>query len=234
MKPTVYALLQLMTTLIRSRLSLQLEIVALRHQLAVYQRTTKRPQIGYGDRILWSWLARRWTGWRDALVFVQTGTVIAWQRKRFREHWANLSKHGKPGRPQVPKEIRALIRKMSEANVSWGSPRIVGELHKLGIDVAKSTVDKYRVRYRKPPSPTWKAFLNNHVRDLVSIDFFVVSTVKNKVLFVLVVLAHHRRRVVHFNVTEHPTAQWTAQQIIEAFPWDTAPKYLLRDRDSIY
>ena len=86
MKPTVYALLQLMTTLIRSRLSLQLEIVALRHQLAVYQRTTKRPQIGYGDRILWSWLARRWTGWRDALVFVQTGTVIAWQRKRFREH----------------------------------------------------------------------------------------------------------------------------------------------------
>ena len=138
MKPTVYALLQLMTTLIRSRLSLQLEIVALRHQLAVYQRTTKRPQIGSGDRILWSWLARRWTGWRDALVFVQTGTVMAWQRKRFREHWANLSKHGKPGRPQVPKEIRALIRKMSEANVSWGSPRIVGELHKLGIDVAKS------------------------------------------------------------------------------------------------
>ena len=98
-----------------------------------------------------------------------------------------------------------------------------GELRKLGIDVAKSTVDKYRVRSRKPPSPTWKAFLKNHVRDLVSIDFFVVPTVRFKVLFVLVVLAHHRRRVVHFNVTEHPTAQWTGQQIIEAFPWDTAP-----------
>ena len=96
---------------------------------------------------------------------------------------------------------------MLEANISWGSPRIVGELHKLGIDVAKSTVEKYRVRSRKPPSPTWKAFLNNHVRDLVAIDFFVVPTVRNKVVFVLVVLAHHRRRVVHFNVTEHPTAQ---------------------------
>jgi len=123
---------------------------------------------------------------------------------------------------------------MSEANISWGSSRIVGELRNLGIDVAKSTVEKYRVRSRKPPSPTWKSFLNNHVGDLVSIDFFVVPTVRNKVLFVLVVLAHHRRRVVHFNVTEHPTAQWTGQQIIEAFPWDTAPKYLLRERDAIY
>jgi len=234
MKSIVCALILLVSTVVRSRLSLQLEIVALRHQLAVYQRTTKRPQISSGDRILWSWLASRWSGWRDALVFVQTGTVIVWQRKRFRDHWAKLSKHGKPGRPPVPKEIRALIRKMSEANISWASPRIAGELRKLGIDVAKSTVEKYRVRSRKPPSPAWKAFLNNHVRDLVSIDFFVVPTVRNKVLFVLVVLAHHRSRVVHINVTEHPTAQWTGQQLIEAFPWDTAPKYLLRDRDAIY
>ena len=115
---------------------------------------------------------------------------------------------------------------MSAANVGWDSPQIVGELHKLGIDAAKSNVEKYRVRSRKSPSPRWKTFLKNHVRDLVSIDFFVVPTVRNNVLFVLVVLAHHRRRVVHFNVTEHPTAQWTSQQIIEAFPWDTAPKYL--------
>ena len=160
--------------------------------------------------------------------------MIAWQRKRFRDHWAKLSKHGRPGRPTVSEEIKALIRRMSAANPGWGSPRIVGELRKLGIDVAKSTVEKYRVRSRKPPSPTWKAFLNNPVRDLVAIDFFVVPTVRNKVLFVLVVLAHQRRRVVHFNVTEHPTARWTGQQIIEAFPWDTAPKYLLRDRDAIY
>ena len=113
---------------------------------------------------------------------------------------------------------------MSAANVGWDSPQIVGELHKLGIDEARSTVEKYRVRSRKSPSPRWKTFLKNHVRDLVSIDFSVVPTVRNNVLFVLVVLAHHRRRVVHFNVTEHPTAQWTSQQIIEAFPWDTAPK----------
>ena len=134
----------------------------------------------------------------------------------------------------MPEEIRALIRKLSAANISWGSPRIVGELQKLGINVAKSTVEKYRVRSRKPPSPTWKAFQNNHVRDLLSIDFFLVPTVRNRVLFVLVVLAYHRRRVVHFSVTEHPTPRWTGQQIIEAFPWDTVPKYLLRDRDAIY
>jgi transposase InsO family protein len=110
----------------------------------------------------------------------------------------------------------------------------VGELRKLGIEVAKSTVEKYRVRLPKPPSPTWKAFLYNHVKELVSIDFFMVPTLDFKVLFVLIILAHDRRRVVHFHVTEHPTEQWTAQQIVEAFPWDEAPRYLLRDRDSIY
>jgi putative transposase len=196
--------------------------------------TTKRPKIVAGDHILWSSLSRRWRGWRDALVIVQTGTVISCQRKRFRDHWTKLSRSGKSGRPQVPEEIKQLIRKIPAANISWGSPRIVGELRKLGIDVANSTVEKYRVRHSKPPSSTWRTFLNIHFGDLVAIDFFVVPTVKNKVLFVLVVLAHHRRQVVHFNVTEHPTAQWTGQQIIEAFPWDTAPTYLLRDRDAIY
>jgi transposase InsO family protein len=123
---------------------------------------------------------------------------------------------------------------MWQANPTWGSPRIVGELQKLGIDVAKSTVEMYRVRPRKRPSPTWKTFLKNHVQDLVSLDFFVVPTVTHKVLFVLLILAHERRRLVHFNVTEHPTAEWTAQQVVEAFPWDGAPRYLLHDRDRIY
>ena len=234
MRTLICVLLAFVSNVFRSRLTLQLENVALRHQLTVYQRTTKCPRISNGDRILRSWLSRHWPGWRNALVIVQPRTVIAWQRKRFRDHWAKLSKQGRPGRPPVSKEIRALIRKMSEANTGWGSPRIVGELRKLGIDVAKSTVEKYRVRPKKQPSPTWKAFLKNHVRDLVSIDFFVVPTVRFNVLFVLVVRAHYRRKVVHFNVTEHPTAQWTGQQIIEAFPWDTAPRYLLRDRDGIY
>ena len=234
MKPIIGMLLAFLSTLFRSRRALQLEIVALRHQLTVYQRTTKRPRINPGDRIVWSWLSRRWSGWQGALTFVQTRTVLAWQRKRFRDHWTNLGKRGRYGRPPVSKEIRALIRKVSQETVGWGSPRIVGELRKLGIDVAKSTLEKFRVRSRKPPSPTWKAFLKNHARDLVFIDFLLVPTVRFKVLFVLVVLAHHRRRVVHFNITEHPTAQWTGQQIVEAIPWDTAPQYLLRDRDSIY
>ena len=168
------------------------------------------------------------------MTFVKPATVLAWQRRRFREHWARISRHGPPGRPAVSEETRELIRRISGANPGWGSPRIVGELGKLGIEVAKSTVEKYRVRSSKPPSPTWRAFLTNHVTDLVSIDFFTVPTVNFKVIFVLIVLAHDRRRVVHFNVTENPTAQWAAQQIIEAFPWDSAPKYLLRDRDAIF
>jgi putative transposase len=123
---------------------------------------------------------------------------------------------------------------MWRSNPTWGSPRIVGELHKLGIDVAKSTVEKYLPRSHRPSSPTWKAFLHNHVKDLVSCDFFTVPTVTCKVLFVFVILAHERRRIVHVNVMEHPTAPWTAQQMVEAFPWDETPRYLLRDRDTIY
>jgi putative transposase len=167
-------------------------------------------------------------------VFVQPRTVTAWQRRRFRDHWWRLSQRGTSGRPAVPREVRDLIRELSQANPLWGSPRIVGELRKLGIHVAKSTVEKYRVRPRKPPSLTWKAFLNNHVKDLIALDFFVVPTVSYKVLFVLVILAHERRRVVHFNVTAHPTAEWTAQQVVDAFPWDEPPRYLLRDRDCVY
>jgi len=234
MPTVVYAFLSTLRTLFRSQLSLRVENVALRHQLAIYRRTVKRPSIRPEDRILWSWLSRRWARWWEVLVFVQPETVIAWQRKRFRDHWTRMGRAGKPGRPLISEEIRELIRKVSGANPLWGTPRIVGELGKLGIKVAKSTVDKYRVRSGKMPSPTWKAFLKNHVNDLVSIDFCIVPTIRFKLLFVLVVLAHSRRKVLHFNVTENPTAQWTGQQIIEAFPWDCTPKYLLRDRDAIY
>ena len=141
--------------------------------------------------------------------------------------------HG-PGRPAVALEVRALIRRMSTANPIWGAPRIHGELQKLGIEISQATVSKYVVRHRKPPSQTWRTFLENHLGSLVSVDFFVVPTVMFKVLFVFLVLAHDRRRVVHINVTEAPTAQWTAQQLVEAFPWETAPRYLLRDRDTVY
>jgi putative transposase len=234
MRAVLVALVTNFAFVFRSRLALQIEVLALRHQLAVYQRTERRPRLRPADRVLWAWLSRAWSGWREALVFVRPGTVISWQRRRFRDHWTRLSRQGKPGRPRVATEIRDLIRRISVASPAWGSPRIVGELGKLGIAVAKSTVEKYMVRPRKPPSPTWRAFLANHVKDLVSIDFFIVPTLRFEILFVLIVLAHDRRRVLHFNITAHPTAEWTAQQVVEAFPWDTAPRFLLRDRDRIY
>lgn len=234
MPPVVSALLAFVASLFRSQTSLRLENLALRHQLTVYQQTIPRPRLYPTDRLVWVWLSRLWSGWQAALVFVQPRTVIAWQRRRFRDHWRRLSQQGQPGRPAIAKEVRALIQAMSQANPTWGTPRIVGELQKLGIDVAKSTVEKYRVRSRKSPLPTWKIFLQNHLQDLVALDFFTVPTVTYKVLFVLIILAHKRRRAVHFNVTEHPTAQWTARQVVEAFPWDEAPRYLLRDRDGIY
>ena len=194
MLPVISALLAFVASLFRSRASLCLEHLALRHQLAVYQQTVDRPRLRSTDRVLWAWLSRLWPGWLDALAFVQPRTVIAWQQQRFRDYWRRLSQQGTPGRPAIAKEMRALIQDMWQANPTWGSPRIVGELRKLGIDVAKSTVETYRVRPRKPPSPTWKAFLNNHVQDLVSLDFFVVPTMTHKVLFVLLILAHERRR----------------------------------------
>jgi putative transposase len=218
----------------QSRHAMQLEILALRHQLAVYQHSVKRPQLQPADRLFWAWLARLWSGWQAVLEFVQPRTVIAWQKKRFRDYWRRLSESGKPGRPTISKEVRKLIQDMWWSNPTWGSPRIVGELRKLGITVAKSTVEKYRSPVCKPPSPTWKAFLSNHVKDIVACDFFTVPTVHCRVLFVFILLAHERRRIIHFNITEHPTAQWTAQQIVEAFPWDSAPRYLLRDRDGVY
>lgn len=186
------------------------------------------------DRILWSLLAKAWTGWKDALIFVKPDTVIRWQRKRLREHWRRLSCSGEPGRPPVPDEVKELIRTMSSMDPTWGSPRIVGELAKLGITVTKSTVDKYRVRARKPPSPTWRAFLKNHAKEIVSIDFIVVPTVRFQILYVFLFLSIERRKIIHFGVTQNPTAAWAAQQVVEAFPWDTSPKYLLRDRDKVY
>ena len=166
-------------------------------------------------------------------MIVTPDTVLRWQRRRFREYWTSSL----AARPEVAvhqAEIRALITRMATANPLWGAPRIHGELLKLGIDVAERTVSRLMPKRRPQPSQTWRTFLANHVRDLVSIDFFTVPTARLRVLFVLVVLAHHRRRVVHFNVTEHPTAVWTAQQIVAAFPDDSAPSYLLRDRDQVY
>ena len=213
---------------------LALENLALRQQLSVYKRTATRPKLRTTDRLFWVGLARVWAGWRQSLVIVTPDTVLRWQRRRFREYWTRLSGRTTGGRPPVNAEIQALVTRMAIANPLWGAPRIHGELLKLGIDVAERTVSRLMPKRRPQPSQTWRTFLVNHVQDLVSIDFFTVPTARLRVLFVLVVLAHHRRRVVHFNVTEHPTAAWTAQQIVNAFPDDAAPAYLLRDRDQVY
>jgi putative transposase len=193
-----------------------------------------RPRLRRTDRLFWVGLARIWAGWRQSLVIVTPDTVLRWQRRRFREYWTQLAGRTTGGRPAINAEIRALIARMANANPLWGAPRIHGELLKLGIEVAERTVSRLMPRRRPQPSQTWRTFLDNHVQDLVSIDFFTVPTARLRVLFVLVVLAHHRRRVVHLNVTEHPTAVWTAQQIVDAFPDDSAPSYLLRDRDQVY
>src|SRR4030095_10757860 len=219
MQSVFSALIAYVVSHLRSHQSLRLENMALRHQLAVYQHTVKRPKRRPWDRLFWVWLSRLWPAWQKALAFVQPRTVIAWQNKRFRDYWRQLSGSGKPGHPTISKDVIDLIQDMWRSNPTWGSPRIVGELRKLGLNVAKSTVEKYRPRVRKPSSPTWKTFLTHHVHDIVACDFFLVPTATCRVLFVCIMLAHERRRIVHCNITEHPTAPWPAQHIVEAFPW---------------
>lgn len=218
----------------RSRASLQLEVAALRHQLAIYREEGRRPRIQPADRLLWSLVSRWRSQWRRALYFVQPRSVLEWQKKRFRDYWRDLSRAGMTGRPKISAELRALIRRMWVANPTWGSPKIVLELKKLGIDVAKSTVERYQPKRPRPSSPGWRVFLRLHAKEFAAMDFFVVPTAELKVLFVLVVLGHDRRRVLHFKLTEHPTAEWTAQQLVETFPFESAPRYLLRDGDAIY
>ena len=222
------------SSLLKTRAALQFENVALRHQIGVLQRGTKRPKLTAADRLFWVALSRMWGGWRSALAIVQPETVIAWHHKGFQLFWTGKVRRGKPGRPAVPAEVRDLIRTMSRDNPLWGAPRIHGELRKLGIDIGETSVSKYMVRGRKPPSQTWRTFLENHVKSMVSVDFFTVPTIRFQILYVFLVLAHDRRRILHFAVTAHPNAEWTAQQLREAFPWDTAPRYLLRDRDRIF
>jgi hypothetical protein len=211
-----------------------LENLALRQQLAVLRRQVRRPQVRSADRFFWAWLHRFWGRWREPLVFVQPDTVIRWHRRGFKRYWTWRSRRRGLGRPRIDGKVRELIERIATANPLWGAPRVHGELLKLGITISQRTVSRWMPRGEKPPSPTWRAFLENHAKDLVSVDFFMVPTATFQVLFGFLVLAHDRRRVVHFNVTTNPTAHWTAQQVVEAFPWGSAPRYLLRDRDSIF
>src|SRR6267143_2429108 len=197
-----------------------LENAALRQQLAVFKRDIKRPRLHRRDRLFWIGLRTIWKNWKSALVIVRPETVISWQRKRFKRYCWRLSQAKGPGRPPMSTEIRELVRTMAAANMLWGAPRIHGELLKLGFDISERTVSRLMPKRPKPPSQTWRTFLQNHLADLVAVDFFVVPTATSRVLYVFVVLMHHRRQLVHFNVTDSPTAAWPAQQIVEAFPDD--------------
>ena len=209
----ISALLASTLSVFRTRAALQLEILALRHQLGVLQRSMKKPKLNRFDRCLWAWLCGAWAEWRSALRIVKPATVIGWHRKGFRLFWTWKVRRGQRGRPPVSKEVRKLIRKMSRENPLWGAPRIHGELLKLGIDIGETIVSKYMIRRRNPPSQTWRTFLENHVKDTVSVDFFTVPTIRFQVLYVFLVLAHDRRRILHFGVTACPTAEWTVQQL---------------------
>ncbi len=197
--------------------NLAAENLALRQQLAVMKRTNKRPKIRTADRLFWVLLFRIWSPWRKSLVIVSPDTVVRWHRKGFKLFWKFKSKG--PGRPKIDHEIRDLIRRMAVDNPSWGTPRIHGELLRLGFEVSERTVSNL-MPWRLPnskPSQTWRTFLKNHAGKC-SIDFFTVPTVSFNILFILVILRHSRRKVVHFSVTSNPSAQWTAQQVVEPSP----------------
>src|SRR6516165_6293312 len=235
MRPSITAFLAAIRFSLRTRADLEAEILALRHQLAVLQQAApRRLRLSRADRLLWVLLSRVWSRWRDAVQIVQPATVVRWHRRLFAWHWRWRSAQPRLGRPPVPVDVRALIQKMHRANPSWGAPRVHGELQKLGIEIAETTVGKYLGRRAPSPSPTWRTFLRTHMLQCASMDLFTVPTATFRVLFVLVILSHGRRRVVHVNVTDHPTAAWTRQQIREAFPDQTAPGYLVRDRDGCY
>jgi transposase InsO family protein len=218
----------------KSRRRLEAEILVLRHQVNVLQRRTpRRLHLRWADRALFIWLYRRCPRLLDAITIVRPETVVRWHRMGFAAYWRWKSR-SPGGRPRIGKEVRDLIRRMSFENPLWGAPKIHGELLKLGIEVAQSTVSIYMVPRRGRPLQTWKTFLRNHVEGIASIDLFVVPTIAFEQLFAFLVLGHRRRRLLWTAVTRNPTAEWLARQITEAFPWDSAPEYLIRDNDRAF
>src|SRR5262245_773041 len=220
--------------LLRSRAALEAEILVLRHQLNVLRRSCpKRLALSSIDRLLLVGLYRLAPGVLHALKIIRPATLLRWHRAGFRAYWRWKSR-SLGGRPSVPADFRRLIREMSIANPLWGAPRIHGELLKLGIDVGQTTVAKYMARRRRPPSQGWKTFLRNHADGIVSMDLFVVPTISFRLLYGLLILQHARREFLWVGVTSHPTAEWIARQLTEAYGWQRAPRYIIRDRDHVY
>jgi transposase InsO family protein len=214
-----------------------LENVALRQQLGVFKRTLPQPRFSASDKLFWVILRRCWPEWQRALVLIQPETVVHWHRAGFKLYWTWLSRHRVcAGRKSVSRDLRDLIFRMVAENPAWGAPRIHGELKMLGFNVSESTVLRWMRKAPRNPEPAkrWAAFLSNHREAIAAMDFFTVPTLAFGVLYCFFVIAHDRRRILHFNVTKHPTSAWVIQQLREAFPYDTSQKYLIHDRDAIF
>jgi transposase InsO family protein len=234
MRAILHSLGRFVADLFKSRCRLEAENLFLRHQLSVaLRRAPPRLRLRGGDRALLLWMTRLWPGLLGVAEVVQPETILRWHRAGFKVFWRWKSRN-RAGRPKVDRGLRDLIQRMSKENPLWGASRIHGELLMLGFEVAQSTVSKYMVRRRNPPSQNWKTFLRNHAEAIAAIDLCVVPTLTFERLFAFLVLGHGRRQLLRFEVTRHPTAEWLARQITEAFPWASAPAYLVRDNDHAY
>lgn len=225
------ALLRLFLT----RKNLLLENLVLRQQLAVLKRRHRRPSLGTFDRLFWVVARRVWSGWKQSLIVVTPETVVRWHRAGFRFYWRLISRARKPaGRRRLSKEVRVWIFRMVVENPTWGAPRIHGELLMLGFDVSERTISRWMRRAPRDPEPgkRWLAFLRNHREAIAAMDFFTVPTITFGVLYCFFVIRHDRRRILHFNVTTHPTSLWVVQQLREAFPFGSAPRFVIFDRDA--
>jgi putative transposase len=221
----------------RSRRRLLLENLALRQQLAVLKRRRARPKLSPFDKLFWVLACRFWTDWRRSLLVVTPETVVRWHRAGFRLYWSWISKVRKQiGRKKLSTEVRELIFRMVAENSTWGAPRIHGELLMLGFDVSERTISRWMKRAPRDPEPVkrWRAFLANHREAIAAMDFFTVPTITFGVLYCFFVISHDRRRILHFNITKHPTSSWIIQQLREAFPFGAAPRFLIHDRDAKY
>src|SRR5216684_3146455 len=237
MMSTVLLLAGALLRLFRTRHSLLIENLALRQQLLTLKRRRPRPRLAIFDKIFWVLARRFWSGWKQALIVVSPETVVRWHRSGFALYWRAISKARRiVGRKRISKEAKDLIFQMVAENSSWGAPRIHGELLMLGFDVSERTVSRWMTRAPRDPEQAkrWLAFLRNHREAIAAMDFFTVPTITFNLLYCFFVISHDRRRILHFNVTQHPTSSWIVQQLREAFPYQSAPKFLLFDHDQKY
>jgi len=232
----MFAMLAYLRAFLVARHRLALEAVALRQQLAVYKRKQPRPKLNRFDRLFWVFVRQIWTNWAEALILVKPATVVAWHRAGYRLVWKWRSRRQRRGRPKIAEEVRDLIRRMKRENPTWGAPRIHGELLALGFEISEPTVSRYLRHLKRIPEESkasqWLAFLNNHREVIAAFDFFTVPTLCFRTLSCFFAIEHDRRRILHFNVTFHPTSDWIVQQLRDAFPLPCPYRYVLFDHDA--